>query len=137
MSYSEQLFPSENTPEERLLAAVVGLAVKDATLPPVKLEKRGIKLCSEAASALDFLFTPSCEGYLDYLEIDTGSFRKRLLKVMADTSKSDMPFKEIARRNFRINYTIWKEEYARLGGRVSGDEEESFSDTDVDEPETV
>ena len=75
----------------RLLAAVVATAIKDA--------------CGtnrfEASSAINFLFNHS-EGYLSLLEIDAGSFRKRLMKIMF-TRGGDAQFTETEKFHFREN----------------------------------
>ena len=134
----EQQWAEDIPAEVKLISAVVGLAIRDATLPPHKGKRRGnLWLDSNAASAFDFLFTPACEGYLDMLDVDVGSFRVRLLKLMGDLSKNDKPFKDMQRRNFRINYKLWSDLYARLGGRVSSDEKEGIDDSEFDELEEV
>ena len=127
---------SESPPEIQLLSAVLAMAVRDSYIEPNKSQK-GVSLNSVAASALDFLFTDMSDGYLQWIDIDPGHFRSKLLEQMNDTSYTDVPFKAFHRRCFRINYKLWKAEYDRLGGRVSGDEETDPDDArfDAEEPE--
>ena len=120
-------------PEQRLLAAVVSVAIRDTMHAPVG--KRDFHLQPETASALDFLFTESSDGYFELLNIDPGHYRRKLLEVMNDTSHTDVPFRAIDRRTFRINYKLWKREYDRLGGRVSGDAEDDSLDARGDAEE--
>ena len=134
----EQQWAEDVPAELRLISSVVGLAIRDATLPPHKGKRRGnLWLDSNASSAFDFLFTESCEGYLDFLDVDVGSFRIRLLKIMNDLSKNDRPFSDMQRRNFRINYKLWSDLHDRLGGRVSDDEKENIDDSEFDELKEV
>jgi hypothetical protein len=114
-------------PEIRLLSAVVSLAVRDTMHAPIG--KKDLRLQPESASAFDFLFTQACDGYLELLNIDPGHYRIKLIEVMNDTSNTDVPFKAIDRRTFRINYKLWKSEYARLGGRVA-----RYADDDETDP---
>jgi hypothetical protein len=120
-------------PEVRLLSAVVGLAVRDTMHTPIG--KKDLQLQPESASAFDFLFTESSDGYFEMLNIDPGHYRKKLIEVMSDTSSSEIPFKAIDRRTFRINLKLWKEQYDRLGRRVAGDasDDEEDSQFDVEE----
>ena len=120
-------FP-DRTPEQRLLAAVVSLAMRDTTAEPVKVGKH-LEVNNDAASALDFLFTDASDAFLDLLDFNPQTFRKKLLEVMNDTSPKDIPFKSQQRRAFRINYKLWKTEYDRLGGRVARDEIEDDEDS--------
>lgn len=120
-------------PEIRLLSAVVSLAVRDTMHVPIG--KRDLQLKREAASAFDFLFTDTSDGYFDLLNINPWHYRKKLLEVMNDTSNSNVPFKAIDRRTFRINYKLWKQQYDRLGRRVSGDAEDDEADARGDAEE--
>lgn len=113
-------------PEIRLLSAVVSLAVRDTMHAPIG--KKNLHLQRETASAFDFLFTDTSDGYFDLLNIDPGHYRRKLLEVMNDTSHTDVPFKAIDRRTFRINHKLWKRQYDRLGGRVSRDAEDDEAD---------
>ena len=117
-------------PEQRLLAAVVAVAVRDCCSPPEG--KRDLRLTRQAASAFDFLFTDMGDPFLELIDINSGHFRRKLEEVMNDTSNSDQPFKSIQRRAFRINYKLWRAEYARLGGRVAGNVEDDLADTFAD-----
>lgn len=106
-------------PEFRLLSAVVSHAIRDTMHQPIG--KRDLQIQRSTASAFDFLFTDTSDGYFQLLDIDPGHYRKKMLEVMNDASASELPFKAIDRRTFRINYKLWKQQYDRLGGRVSGD----------------
>lgn len=120
----------DRTPEQRLLAAVVAVAVRDCCMPPVG--RHNLRLQPQAASAFDFVFTDLGDPFLELIDINSGHFRRKLEEVMNDTSNTDKPFKSIQRRAFRINHKLWKAEYARLGGRVAGnisyDDGDSFFD---------
>lgn len=120
----------DRTPEQRLLAAVVAVAVRDCCSPPEG--RRDLRLTRQAASAFDFIFTDLGDSFLQLIDINSGHFRRKLEEVMNDTSNTDKPFKAIARRAFRINHKLWKQEYARLGGRVAGNVEDDFADTFAD-----
>lgn len=113
-------------PEIRLLSAVVSLAVRDTMHAPIG--KKNLHLQRETASAFDFIFTDTSDGYFDLLNIDPGHYRRKLLEVMNDTSNSNVPFKALDRRTFRINHKLWKRQYDRLGGRVSRDAEDDEAD---------
>ena len=120
---------AQNPPEQRLLSAVVSLAVKDCCDRPIKIDNK-IWLSFNAASAFDFIFTESCEGYLEMLDIDPTHFRSKLLKLMAnDGPKKIASFDSMARRTFRQNYALWSDLHERLGGRVVSDEEKDWTIT--------
>ena len=95
---------------QKLLSAVVGLAVRDAQLRPIKPENSLRRVPTDLAlSALDFLFTDSSDGYLVLLDMNPDQFRKRLVDQMfkiekKEKDKEDSAYK--ARRNFRYNY-LW------------------------------
>ena len=120
-------------PEIRLLSAVVSLAVRDTMHTPIG--KKDLQLQPESASAFDFLLTDTSDGYFDLLNIDPGHYRRKLIEVMNDTSNSNVPFKAIDRRTFRINHKLWKRQYDRLGGRVSRDAEDDEADARCDAEE--
>ena len=120
----------ERSPEQRLLAAVVAVAVRDCCMPPVG--RHNLRLQPQAASAFDFVFTDLGDPFLELIDINSGHFRRKLEEVMNDTSNTDKPFKQIQRRAFRINYKLWRAEYARLGGRVAGNVEDDLADTFAD-----
>lgn len=120
---------SKNLPEQRLLSAVVALAVRDCCDRPLKIDNK-IRLSFNAASAFDFIFTPLGEGYLEWLDIDPTNFRAALIKLMQDISSKEIAsFDSMARRTFRQNYALWSELNDRLGGRVVSDEEKDWSIT--------
>jgi hypothetical protein len=117
---------AQNPPEQRLLSAVVSLAVKDCCDRPIKIDNK-IRLSFNAASAFDFIFTESCEGYLEMLDIDPTHFRSALLKLMAnDGPKEIASFDSMARRTFRQNHALWSDLNGRLGRRVVDDEEKDW-----------
>ena len=69
---------------QKLLSAVVALAIEDAQLEPIKIgrvkgerEPRDISI-----TAIRFLFTDDSDGYLAALDIDPDQFRKRLMDAM-------------------------------------------------------
>jgi hypothetical protein len=97
--------------------------------------KKDLQLQPESASAFDFLLTDTSDGYFDLLNIDPGHYRRKLIEVMNDTSNSNVPFKAIDRRTFRINHKLWKRQYDRLGGRVSRDAEDDEADARGDAEE--
>lgn len=120
---------AQNPPEQRLLSAVVSLAIKDCCDRPLKIDNK-IRLSFNAASALDFLMTESCEGYLELLDIDPVNFRAALLKTMKDNGPKDIgTLDSMARRTFRQNYALWSDLHERLGGRVVSDEEKDWTIT--------
>jgi len=96
-------------PEQKLLSAVVALAIKDSMLPPYKPSgSKHLRMTEEAHSAFDFLLTDACESYLEWLDVNPVNFRRRLLKMMEDRSNRDTPFAPIQRRAFRLNKLIWQ-----------------------------
>ena len=133
----EETFGKNDPPEKRLISAIVGLALRDCTLPPIKLKRGRIRLDTDALTAFDFLFTEACEDYLEFLDIDPKVMRSRILTIMADTSKSIIPFNEMSRRAFRMNYRLWRDLYDRLGRGVFGDEEESLPNPKLNESKKV
>lgn len=110
-----------NPPEVRLLSAVVALALRDLTKRPVPL--RGYKrrdpqyrLANEALSACRFLFTRHSDGYLEMLNIDPGSFRKKLLGLMENRQERKIgEFEPMDRRVMRHNHKLWQELFAVYG----------------------
>lgn len=107
---------AEATPERRLLASVVALAVNDAcTIPPrpdSKYMSPGLKMRPESFTAMRFLFDKSVSGLNEYalwLDFDADQFRRKLLALMQDDSPKRLAnFDAIDRRHFRINYKLWQ-----------------------------
>lgn len=88
--------------EQKLIAAVVALALEDAASKPGK----GLPT-QEASTALEFLFTPGSmlELYLPLLDMDVGVFRQNLLKAMyARPVQPCGSLTETQVRCLRINY---------------------------------
>ena len=104
--------PRSSTPEERLFAAVVGLALRDACLRPGKEGKR-LRVAEDAMSAHRFIWTDAIDAYLHWLDMDAGQFRVRLENIMADMSALKVSgFMPEERRAFRINKRLWEEQHA-------------------------
>lgn len=95
-------------PEHRVLAAVIVHAMRDACLPPIKSERRQLKMHYHAMTAHDFLWTDGLESYIHYLDIDPDYFRKALINTMANTRELKIgEFTPENRRAFRINKRMW------------------------------
>lgn len=101
--------PNTDIPEQKLLAAVVAVALRDSTQPPfTPANSTHLRMTEDAHSAMDFLLTDDCNGYLEWLDINTEQFRKRLLAMMEDKSARNSPFTPMQRRAFRMNRIIWQ-----------------------------
>jgi hypothetical protein len=112
-------------PEEKLLSAVIGLAIDDVCLEPTKGhdKKTGKKILvmrHDAVSAYQFLFFHG-DGYMVALDIDPSQFKKRLLSQLLDRS-NNLPFdvsnrsSEIINRRkrmFRINHHLYQTVYGQ------------------------
>lgn len=88
--------------EQKLIAAIIALAVEDAASKPSK----GLP-SSDVSTALDFLFTPgsTLETYLPLLDMDVDMFRKNLLDAMyARPVQPCGRLTETQVRSLRINY---------------------------------
>lgn len=96
-------------PEQRLVAAVVVTAMRDACTKPFKpFGEKHFKLTFDCLTAHDFLWTDALESYLHYLDIEVSYFRKALLKAMDDdTEKKIGSFTSEDRRAFRFNKRLW------------------------------
>jgi len=89
-------------PEEKLLSAIVALAIEDVCLAPVKSENRkNLTLSYHAYTAYRFLFEHG-DLYLELLNIDPPTFRKRLLRQLLD-SRTNRPFDTTDKENFTIS----------------------------------
>lgn len=95
---------------QKLISAVIGLAIKDAQIKPVRYYGDTHRTpLPEALSAMQFLFTGDSDGYLTLLEINPEQFRKRLVDQMFDSSFEIKGIKGnpyLSRKNFKFNY-IW------------------------------
>ena len=95
----------------KLFASVMTLAIKDATIRPLKDGNfKKLTTCFEARSAMSFLFSDRCDVYLHFLDINPRIFRESLLACMSGAknySKTSVFCKLItpmARRSFMFNY---------------------------------
>lgn len=103
------MFQETSSPEQRLLSAVVAVAIRDAMQPPFKpLNSSQFRMRPDALTAFDFLMTDDCDAYLEWLDINHIQFRKRLFKMMDDMSTNAVPFSPDQRRAFRINRKLWQ-----------------------------
>ena len=119
----------------RLLASVVFLAVKDATLKPYR--KKGtnkLTLSSKADSAIEFFFgfdSPISDLYLSLLGWEPDTFKSALLKAMNSESAFDDTkslFNRSEKRMFRHNYAAWYRKSQFLGGTYKFNLEYNFED---------
>lgn len=115
-------------PEERLLSAVVTLAIYDACLPPVKINviEKGKKkkvnvLCHNAYTAYIFLFNGGADGYYAALDMEPTETKKRLMEQLCDFSHNK-PFDTTDRNNeliskkkrlFKLNHRLYNDGYLR------------------------
>ena len=113
-------------PEQRLLAAVVAVAVRDSMAAPYRpVDSREYRMRTEAITAFNFLMTDDCEGYLQWLDIDAGHFRQKLLDQMDDRTPKSIPFSPEQRRAFRVNHSMWLKLLSTRGiSRVEAEEED-------------
>jgi hypothetical protein len=113
-------------PEEKLLSAVIAIAIEDVSLPPIQItilenvgpkrrKKKILVLCSLAESAYKFLFLGGADGYCAALDMDPKEFKIRLLMQLKDMN-TNRPFhvsnrsnEVISRkkRNFRLNHDLF------------------------------
>jgi hypothetical protein len=132
----------EKMPEERLLSAVVSLAIQDVCLPPIKIilenKKKTLVLSHHAQSAYEFLFGGHGDGYYAALDMDAAETKKRLLHLLSDVSHNkpfDGTSKNIdlisrKKRIFRLNHKLYGE------GKLRGNFKEAikqFSEQDDEE----
>jgi len=111
----------EKMPEERLLGAVVSLAIHDVCLPPIKLtlenKNKVFVVSHHAQSAYEFLFRGHGDGYYAALDMDAAETKKRLLRLLSDLSHNkpfDSTNKNIdlilrKKRMFRLNHKLYGE----------------------------
>ncbi len=132
--------------DRALLAAVINLAVSDATTAPLPSEDRRrrnpeertaaqrrrwisttrVPISRNAFTAMRFLFDKDSSGaaeYLTWLDIEPENYLNRLMDTMYDESvQSVRGFEPIKRRNFRMNYKMWLA--IKRGGAPSFSEED-------------
>lgn len=101
---------------QKLLAAVIALAVEDAQLVPINMggienEKRPTDF---AITAMRFLFTTDLDGYLAALDMNANKFRERLLHTMyyTNTKPKDPGYKR--HKAFKFNYEYYYKNHARF-----------------------
>jgi hypothetical protein len=85
---------------KRLFWTIIELAVIDACSVPLK-DRRPM---AKAITAMRFL-TTNIDKYLVWLDVDAGSFRKRLFQAMY--AEHTDKFSESDKRAFRYNYSWW------------------------------
>lgn len=81
----------------KLLWAVIELAVDDACRVPNRVTPQ-----DDAVSALRFLLSEDIDGYLMWLDVNSGEFKRRLLEAMY--SEKQNKFDESSKRAFRFNH---------------------------------
>lgn len=115
-------------PEERLLSAVVTLAIHDACLPPIKItivvkekKKKVPVLCHLAQTAYEFLFKGGADGYYAALNMDPVETKKRLMEQLCDYSHNK-PFDITDKKNellsrkkrlFKLNHRLYHDGHLR------------------------
>jgi hypothetical protein len=81
----------------KLLWAVIELAVDDACRVPNRVTPQ-----DDAVSALRFLLSEDIDGYLMWLDVNAGEFKRRLLEAMYSDKQNK--FDESSKRAFRFNH---------------------------------
>ena len=111
----------EKMPEERLLGAVVSLAIHDVCLPPIKLtlenKNKVFVVSHHAQSAYEFLFRGHGDGYYAALDMDAAETKKRLLRLLSDLSHNK-PFEST---NKNIDLILRKKRMFRLNHKLYGE----------------
>jgi hypothetical protein len=119
-------------PEEKLLSAVVALAIDDACLPPIKVVVKGGKkvtvMCHTAYTAYRFLFFDG-DGYYAALNMDPVETKKRLMSQLTDlsttrpfsTTKRTMDIIGRRKRMFKINHKLY------IAGQIRGNFKEEIN----------
>lgn len=102
---------TSSKPERNLLAQVVLLCLNDACQTPIK-DGKHVRLGKNSFTAMRFLFDTRVAGLNEYalwLGFDADQARTRLLRLIADQGPNKIgDFDSMQRRNFRINYKLWK-----------------------------
>lgn len=102
---NELEFEDQVRAHQKLLSAVVALAIRDAQRHPMYARNNKISTPDQLAlSALYFLFTDSSDGYLTLLDIDPNQFRERLICQMYTINKGLSDEEKTRRANFCKNY---------------------------------
>jgi hypothetical protein len=115
-----EYFMNQSVACQRLIAAVIALAIKDACKGAMKET-----LPTHTASALNFLFTHS-DSYLALLDIDPQQFRNRLLEYVYKqdtTSLLTHNLTDFERRSFGMNYRQWKKHSFHMAPTVYDEED--------------
>lgn len=103
---------TDATAETRLLSAVVAHAVRDACLSPILKGKKAVRPRADALSALNFLFDTQRSGidaYALWLDFDVNQFRQKLIDACdKETVSKDLHLSSDQRRNFRVNYKLYR-----------------------------
>lgn len=89
---------------KRLFWTVIEQSVSDACAKPIVSTRRDTRPMAKAITAMRFL-TTNIDKYLDWLDVDAGSFRKRLFQAMY--AEHTDKFSESDKRAFRYNHTWW------------------------------
>jgi hypothetical protein len=104
---------------QKLLASVVATALRDLAAGrdqrwdrSRKPGEREMTISGHSFTAARFLFDEDATGvdaYLEWLDIDVGEFRRRLLETIYDPSPRDVGgWEPSQRRMMRINYEAWR-----------------------------
>jgi hypothetical protein len=104
---------------EKLLASVVATALRDLAAGrdqrwdrSRKPGEREMTISGHSFTAARFLFDEDATGvdaYLEWLDIDVGIFRRRLLETIYDPSAHSVGgWDSSQRRMMRINYEAWR-----------------------------
>jgi hypothetical protein len=110
-------------PEQRILLAAINVAIFDTCKQPIlagdlitKSKKhKDYKLHTDARTAFQFLFSDGLANFCNWLPLDPDWLRKKLLDYMFDDRPKKPTAKDVVirvddmqRRNFRINYKLYK-----------------------------
>lgn len=99
---------------QKLLAAVVAVAVNDTCVEPFRATSKDKTLFirKDTVTAFRFLFSKEVSGldsYALWLDFNPDNFRRKLLDAMWDESVDTVAGKDSQqRRNFRYNYKLWR-----------------------------
>lgn len=88
---------------QKLLSAVIALAIEDAQLEPLKIGPQRTPR-DEAVTAIRFLFTDDSDGYLAALDIDPQQFRKRLMNEIYSDKKGAIRNARAMKFNYQFVY---------------------------------
>lgn len=95
-------------PEERILLAVINLAVIDAMERPLGKGPHQ-KLTENARTAMRFLYGSGLEGYCGLLGFDVGYMRRQLETYNIDGRMDKGRITTEHRRAFKANLRLWKD----------------------------